>query len=442
MFTYFDALEYLGRKEKRKIKPGLERIDRIVKKLGDPQKDKKIIHIAGTKGKGSTSIFLTNLLMSHGFKVGLYTSPHLQSFRERISINKKFIESKYFGEMVEKIKEIYKNDDVFKEIGEPTMFEILTALSFKYFDDEKVDFIVLETGLGGRFDATNIISSPVVTVITKIDYDHMDILGNSLKEIAFEKAGIIKKERPLVLTKQEKEVFDVIIKRADELFSKVYIEGVDFNTKDIMQNNDKTTFTYESNKNLFKNLEIKLLGTFQVSNSSLSIKVMEILDELKLITLNEKKIRQGLINSFIAGRGEVIKKYDRTYILDGAHNVISMKELKNFIETYFSCGKINMIFGILNDKDIEGVLKVILPCVEKVILTAPEGAKERRTEPSILLEIIKKNFPHKEVIITKNIKESFIESNKFFNNEYPILVTGSFYVVGEFRNYLNIFYTY
>ncbi|MGC8943698.1 MAG: bifunctional folylpolyglutamate synthase/dihydrofolate synthase [Caldisericia bacterium] len=442
MFTYFDALEYLGRKEKRKIKPGLERIDRIVKKLGDPQKDKKIIHIAGTKGKGSTSIFLTNLLMSHGFKVGLYTSPHLQSFRERISINKKFIESKYFGEMVEKIKEIYKNDDVFKEIGEPTMFEILTALSFKYFDDEKVDFIVLETGLGGRFDATNIISSPVVTVITKIDYDHMDILGNSLKEIAFEKAGIIKKERPLVLTKQEKEVFDVIIKRADELFSKVYIEGVDFNTKDIMQNNDKTTFTYESNKNLFRNLEIKLLGTFQVSNSSLSIKVMEILDELKLITLNEKKIRQGLINSFIAGRGEVIKKYDRTYILDGAHNVISMKELKNFIETYFSCGKINMIFGILNDKDIEGVLKVILPCVEKVILTAPEGAKERRTEPSILLEIIKKNFPHKEVIITKNIKESFIESNKFFNNEYPILVTGSFYVVGEFRNYLNIFYTY
>jgi len=442
MFTYFDALEYLGRREKRKIKPGLERIDRILKNLGDPQKDKKIIHIAGTKGKGSTSIFITNLLMSHGFKVGLYTSPHLQSFRERISINKKFIESKFFGEIVEKIKDIYENDDYFKEIGEPTMFEILTALSFKYFDDEKVDFIVLETGLGGRFDATNVISDPVVTVITKIDYDHMDILGNSLKEIAFEKAGIIKKEKPLVLSKQEKEVFDVIIKRADELFSKVYIESSDFNTKDIILNKDKTFFTYKSNKNLFENLELKLLGHFQVSNSSLSIKVIEILDELNLINLNEKKLRQGLINSFIAGRGEVIKKYDRTYILDGAHNTISMKELKNFIETYFSCGKINMIFGILNDKDIEGVLEVILPCVEKVILTAPEGAKERRTEPSFLLEIVKKNFPHKEVIITKNIKESFIKSNNFFNNEYPILVTGSFYVVGEFRNYLNIFYTY
>jgi len=442
MFTYFDALEFLGKRERRKIKPGLERIDRILKNLGNPHENKKIIHIAGTKGKGSTSIFITNLLISHGFKVGLYTSPHLQSFRERISINKKFIESKIFGEMVYEIKEIYEKDTYFNEIGEPTIFEILTALSFKYFNDENVDFIVLETGLGGRFDATNIISNPLVTVITKIDYDHMDILGNSLKEIAFEKAGIIKKDRPLVLSKQENEVLEVIIKRADELYSRVYIEGVDFVSENIYLNRDKTSFTYKSSSNTFKDLEIKLLGRYQVSNSSLSIKVMEILKDFNLINLNEKKIRNGLLNSFIAGRGEIVKKDGRVFILDGAHNVISISELKNFIETYFSCGKINMIFGILNDKDIEGVLKVILPCVEKVILTAPEGAKERRSEPSLLLEIVKRNFPEKKVITTKNIKESFIESKKFFNDEYPILVTGSFYVVGEFRNYLNIFYTY
>ena len=442
MFTYYEALEFLGKREKRKIKPGLERIERILQNLDNPHKDKKIIHIAGTKGKGSTSTFISNLLISHKFKVGLYTSPHLQSFRERISINKKLIESKYFGEMVYRIKEIYEKDAYFNKIGEPSMFEILTSLAFKYFDDKKVDFIILETGLGGRFDATNIISDPIVTVITKIDYDHMDILGNTLKEIAFEKAGIIKKERPLVLSKQEKEVLDVILQRANEMYSKVYVEGVDFNTQDIHIEKDRTFFTYKSKNNYFENLEIKLLGMFQVSNSSLAIKVIEILNNLNIISLDEKKIRKGLSDSFIAGRGEIVKKNGRTYILDGAHNAISMKELKNFIETYFSCGKINMIFGILNDKDIEGVLKVILPCVDKVILTAPEGVKERRTEPSTLLEIIKKNFPEKEVTITKNIKESFIESNKFFNNNYPILVTGSFYVVGEFRNYLNIFYTY
>ncbi|HRT37822.1 MAG TPA: Mur ligase family protein, partial [Caldisericia bacterium] len=233
MFTYYEALEFLGKREKRKIKPGLERIERILQNLDNPHKDKKIIHIAGTKGKGSTSTFISNLLISHKFKVGLYTSPHLQSFRERISINKKLIESKYFGEMVYRIKEIYEKDAYFNTIGEPSMFEILTSLAFKYFDDKKVDFIILETGLGGRFDATNIISDPIVTVITKIDYDHMDILGNTLKEIAFEKAGIIKKERPLVLSKQEKEVLDVILQRANEMYSKVYIEGVDFNTQDI-----------------------------------------------------------------------------------------------------------------------------------------------------------------------------------------------------------------
>lgn len=442
MFTYFDALEFLGKRERRKIKPGLERIDRILKNLDNPHENKKIIHIAGTKGKGSTSIFITNLLISHGFKVGLYTSPHLQSFRERISINKKFIESKIFGEMVYKIKEIYEKDTYFNEIGEPTIFEILTALSFKYFNDKNVDFMVLETGLGGRFDATNIISNPLITVITKIDYDHMDILGNTLREIAFEKAGIIKKDRPLVLSKQKNEVLEVIIKRAKELYSKVYIEGVDFVSDNIYLNRDKTLFTYKSRRNTFEDLEIKLLGRYQISNSSLSIKAMEILNDFNLINLNEKKIRDGLLNSFIAGRGEIVKKDERVFILDGAHNVISMIELKNFIETYFSCGKINMIFGILNDKDIEGVLKVILPCVEKVILTAPEGAKERRNEPSVILEIVNRNFPQKKVITTKNIKESFIESKKFFDNEYPILVTGSFYVVGEFRNYLNIFYTY
>lgn len=442
MFTYYDALEFLGKREKRKIKPGLERIERILKNLNNPQNNKNIIHIAGTKGKGSTSIFITNLLISHGFKVGLYTSPHLQSFRERISINKKFIESKIFGELVYKIKEIYEKDIYYNEIGEPTIFEILTSLALKYFNDEKVDFIVLETGLGGRFDATNIISNPIVTVITKIDYDHMDILGNTLKEIALEKAGIIKKDKPLVLSKQEDEVLEVIFTKAKELYSKVYLEGVDFISDDIHLNSENTFFTYKSNRNLFKNLEIKLLGRYQVSNSSLSIKVLEILNELNLLNLNEKKLREGLLNSFIAGRGEIIKKLDKTYILDGAHNIISMIELKNFIETYFNCGKINMVFGILNDKDIEGVLKVILPCIDKVILTAPEGAKERRSDPSFLLEIIRNNFPEKKVITTKNIKEAFIESFKFFDTNYPILVTGSFYVVGEFRNYLNKFYTY
>jgi dihydrofolate synthase/folylpolyglutamate synthase len=441
MLSYFDALEYLGKRERRAIKPGLERIGRLLEKLDNPHLNKKIIHIAGTKGKGSTSTFITNLLISHGFKVGLYTSPHLQCFRERISVNKKLIESKYFGEYVYKIKEIYENDPIFNEIGNPTLFEILTALAFKYFNDENVDFIVLEVGLGGRLDATNIIDSPIVSIITTIDLDHTEILGNTIKEIAYEKSGIIKNNRPVVTSKQRDEATEVILKKAKEKNSKVYIEGVDFVNYDIFLEKDKTIYSYKSDSKCFKNLELKMLGRYQVSNSSLAIKTLEILEKGNYLKINERKLRDGLLNSFIAGRGEIIEKYGRKFIIDGAHNQVSMIELRNFVKTYFDCDKINLIFGILGDKDIEGVFRILIPIVDKIILTAPEGAKERRVSPIKLNEILKNTYPNIKTFVTKNIREAFEESFKFFDDK-PILVTGSFYVAGEFRTFLNRYNIY
>lgn len=441
MFTYFEALEFLGKRERRGIKPGLERIERLLKSLGNPHLNKKIIHIAGTKGKGSTAIFMTNLLMAHGFKVGLYTSPHLQCFRERISIDKKLIESKYFGENIFNIKEIYESDPIFKEIGEPTLFEILTALAFKYFDENNVDFIVLEVGLGGRLDATNIIENPLVSIITTIDYDHTEILGNTIREIAFEKAGIIKEKSPLVVSKQRDEAMEVIINRAKELNSNVFIEGKDFTTYDINFLKDKTIYSYKSDKNIFENLELKLLGRYQVSNSSLAIKSLEIIEEKGLVKINEDKLKRGLYESFIAGRGEIIEKFGKTFIIDGSHNVVSISEIKEFIKTYFDYGKINLIFGVLGDKDIEGIFRVLIPIIDKVILTAPEGAKERRVSPLKLNDIYKRLNPNGKSLITKNLREAFEESFKFFDNK-PILVTGSFYVAGEFRTLLNKYNIY
>lgn len=435
MSIYFEALEFLGKRERRGIKPGLERIGRLLQHLDNPHLNKNIIHIAGTKGKGSTAIFMANLLISHGFRVGLYTSPHLQCFRERISINKKLIESKYFGEYVFIIKKFYEIDPKFKEIGYPTLFEILTALAFKYFHDQNVDFIVLEVGLGGRLDATNIIEKPLISIITTIDYDHMDILGNTISQIAFEKAGIIKRDRPLVVSKQREEAMEVILKRANEENAKVYIEGVNFENYNINFFENKTIFTYISDKYEFKNLELKMLGRYQVSNSSLAIKALELIESFNLIKINENNLREGLMNSFIAGRGEIIKKFGKTFIIDGSHNVVSIYELRNFIKTYFNYDKINLIFGILGDKDIEGVIRVLMPIVDKVILTAPEGAKERRISPFILREILRKINPDIKSMITKNIREAFEESFRFFDNK-PILVTGSFYIAGEFRTLL------
>ncbi len=439
MFSYVEALDFLGARKRRTIKPGLDRIKLLLNILGNPEKGKRVIHVAGTKGKGSTCVFISRLLSYHGYKVGLFLSPHLQCFRERISINGNFISAKEFGRYIWEIKNIYEKEDKFKEIGEPTLFEILTAISLHYFHKNNVDFVVLETGLGGRLDATNVVANPLTSVITPIGFDHMDILGDTIEKISFEKAGIIKRRRPVILSEQEERALKVIIDKGRECNSKIYMAGRDFSTRIIKMDRGGTIFTYKSNKNFFENLKIKLLGEYQVMNSSLAIKTLEVLEDLGLIEIKESKIRKALEDAFIPGRGEIINEGGRVYILDGAHNEISMREVRKFLQQYFSCGKINLIFGILKDKNIERVLEMILPCAEKVIFTAPSGVRERRTPPDYLLSLAKKMFPFKEMGVSKNVAQAFKMANEFFSFK-PVVVTGSFYIVGEARSILKRYY--
>ena len=439
MFSYVEALDFLGARKRRTIKPGLDRIKLLLNILGNPEKGKRVIHVAGTKGKGSTCVFISRLLSYHGYKVGLFLSPHLQCFRERISINGNFISAKEFGRYIWEIKNIYEKEDKFKEIGEPTLFELLTAISLHYFHKNNVDFVVLETGLGGRLDATNVVANPLTSVITPIGLDHMDILGDTIEKISFEKAGIIKRRRPVILSEQEERALKVIIDKGRECNSKIYMAGRDFSTRIIKMDRGGTIFTYKSNKNFFENLKIKLLGEYQVMNSSLAIKTLEVLEDLGLIEIKESKIRKALEDAFIPGRGEIINEGGRVYILDGAHNEISMREVRKFLQQYFSCGKINLIFGILKDKNIERVLEMIVPCAEKVIFTAPSGVRERRTPPDYLLSLAKKMFPFKEMGVSKNVAQAFKMANEFFSLE-PVVVTGSFYIVGEARSILKRYY--
>ena len=439
MFSYVEALDFLGARKRRTIKPGLDRIKLLLNILGNPEKGKRVIHVAGTKGKGSTCVFISRLLSYHGYKVGLFLSPHLQCFRERISINGNFISAKEFGRYIWEIKNIYEKEDKFKEIGEPTLFELLTAISLHYFHKNNVDFVVLETGLGGRLDATNVVANPLTSVITPIGLDHMDILGDTIEKISFEKAGIIKRRRPVILSEQEERALKVIIDKGRECNSKIYMAGRDFSTRIVKMDRGGTIFTYKSNKNFFENLKIKLLGEYQVMNSSLAIKTLEVLEDFGLIEIKESKIRKALEDAFIPGRGEIINEGGRVYILDGAHNEISMREVRKFLQQYFSCGKINLIFGILKDKNIERVLEMIVPCAEKVIFTAPSGVRERRTPPDYLLSLAKKMFPFKEMGVSKNVAQAFKMANEFFSLE-PVVVTGSFYIVGEARSILKRYY--
>lgn len=439
MFSYVEALDFLGSRKRKVIKPGLERIKLLLKILDNPQKGKKIIHVAGTKGKGSTCVFISNILSHHGYRVGLFLSPHLQCFRERISINGKFIPAKEFGKYIWEIKNIYEREEKFKEIGEPTLFEILTAISFYYFHKNDVDFIVLETGLGGRLDATNVVLNPLVSVITPIGFDHMNILGDTIERVSFEKAGIIKKRRPVVLSKQREEALKVILNKSIECESQIYLEGRDFSTQIVDMSRKGTVFTYKSKKRNLEGLSIKMLGEYQVENASLGIKVSEIIEDLDLVNLKENRIKSSLKDAFIPGRGEIIEEDGRTYVLDGAHNEISMREVRKFLQQYFSCGKINLIFGILKDKSIERVLKMILPCSERIIFTAPSGVRERRTPPEVLLSLGKALFPSKEMRVSKNVIEALKLSKEFFLDG-PVVITGSFYIVGEARTVLKRYY--
>ncbi|MFS8541734.1 MAG: bifunctional folylpolyglutamate synthase/dihydrofolate synthase, partial [Tissierellales bacterium] len=262
--NYEEALSYINDQEKFGSNLRLDTIRKLLELLGNPHKDLKCIHIAGTNGKGSTSSYIATMLKEAGYKVGLFTSPYLERFNERIAINGEDIPNGRLAEITEKVKDKIEIM-IQKEYEHPTTFEIVTAIGFVYFKEEKVDYVVLEVGLGGRLDATNVIDECLLSIITTIDYDHMDVLGNTLGEIAYEKAGIIK-ERGLVLSyPQKEEAIEVIEKVCEERKAELTICPME-NVKIIELNEYGGIFDYHYNNTAFKNLEISLIGEHQVYN--------------------------------------------------------------------------------------------------------------------------------------------------------------------------------
>ncbi|MDI3309817.1 MAG: Mur ligase family protein [Thermoanaerobacterium sp.] len=267
--NYSDAIEYIHNTNKFGIKLGLENIRCLLERMGNPQKNLKFIHVAGTNGKGSTCAFINSILIDAGFKVGLYTSPYLEEFEERMRINNKNIPKNKLADYVEYIKDVVDKmlDDGYHH---PTEFELITAIAFKYFYDENVDFVVLEVGLGGRFDATNVIDNSLVSVISTIDYDHMDKLGDTLAKIAYEKAGIIKENGTVVSFYQKDEALQVIERVAslkDASLSVLNISDIEI----VESNSDYQIFNYKN----YKNLKIRIIGKHQIYNASLALMAVE-----------------------------------------------------------------------------------------------------------------------------------------------------------------------
>ena len=389
---YKEVLKKLYDLEKFGLDLKLDRVIELLEKLGNPQKDLKVIHVTGTNGKGSTSAMISSILVSAGYKVGMYTSPHLVRFRERFMINSREISK-------EDVISLY--DRVDKVRTDQTFFEVITAMAFLYFSEQKVDYLTLEVGLGGRLDATNVVDS-LVSVITNISLEHTKHLGETIEKIAFEKAGIIK-ENGIVVTGCEGKALEVIKKVCEERRSKLIVVG------------EKVEH------------EVGLLGEFQKYNAAVAVKAVGVLKE-KGVKVSEKDIVSGLASVKWRGRMEFVGK---NVLVDCAHNPSGMKVFKEeVLRLKDKFDRLILVIGVLKDKGYKDMLKTITPLADDVVLTKVK--MDRAAEPSVL-----KRYVNKGAVIKDEVKEAVRYAKSIASTKDLILICGSIYVVGRALNVLD-----
>lgn len=426
---YEEAMKYISSIGKFGSNYGLKRTFRLLELLGNPDKKLKLIHVAGTNGKGSTTAMITKVLRGMGYKVGMYTSPYIEEFEERIQINGENIPKEKLVSLLVEVKEAVEK--VIKEgYDHPTQFEILTALMFLYFYREKVDYGVVEVGLGGALDSTNVLT-PIVSVITSISYDHMNILGDTIEEIAEQKAGIIKEGIPVVVYPEEKNVQDVIVKKAEEMNSRIRlvqknsVKLLNINRDDIYQEVQVSTM-----KNDYK-VKLPLLGAHQMLNLAVVLNTIEVIFEGQNEKLNVKLVEKSLEDVEWKGRLEVLNKKP-LIVIDGAHNIDGIKSLTYNVNKYFKYKNMILLLGILADKQVDEMIKEIVPFAEKVYALTPHSDRAQLSQ-ELKNKIVKYN---KNVIAIESYEEAVSKAISEADEDDLILISGSLYMIGDMRKIL------
>ena len=425
---YNQALEYIYSAYKFGSKLGLENITNLLNRLGNPQNKYKYIHIAGTNGKGSVTSMISHILHEAGYKIGMFTSPYLENFTERIQINLKEMPNEDLGNVTQIVKE--KVEEMVAEgRNHPTVFEIITAIGLLYFAQQQIDIAVVEVGLGGRFDATNVVDKPLLSVITAIDFDHMDVLGSTLGQIAFEKAGIIKHGRPVVVYPQLSEASSVLRKVSKDRDAFLYeVSQEQILVKESSLEGNFFDFRYKDRE--YKDLKLNLIGEHQLLNAATALSAIEVIRDMG-VEVPESAIYQGLAKTKWPGRLEKVSKKP-LIIIDGAHNAAGANVLANTISKYFKKDEVTLIMGILKDKEVDAVVSKICPLAHRIIITKPDSP--RAMEPSQLSTKVLK-YCHK-VIVEPNIPDAIDKAIDMAGHEGVIIICGSLYLAGSARSYI------
>jgi len=437
--NYSQAEEYLNSFVNYEHIPGisyaqpgysLRHVEELLNRIGNPQLTAKTIHIAGTKGKGSVASMIAQVLSSSGYKTGLYISPHFHTLRERISVDGSLISEAEFAAAMAEVKpfiESMKQDTSFRQ---PTYFEVLTVLAFAYFKKKRVDFQVLEVGLGGRLDATNV-AKPVVCIITPISLDHTQILGDSLEEIAREKAGIIKPGCWVVISPQPEEAASVITEICRDKKAKVVQVGKDITWYKTSGDLHYQSVVIEGRTSKYQ-VNIPLLGDFQLENAANAVAALEILAS-EGFAISIVDIVQGLAQVKWPGRFQIVQQHP-TVLVDSAHNVASIKRLVNNIKAYFAHKRIFLVFGTSCDKDISGIINELVALSPQVIVT--QTSHSRAAPPPTLVDEFTKQGIEPE--IKETVTQALSRALSLAEKIDIICVTGSLFVVAEALDYFSV----
>lgn len=405
---------------------GLDRMEELLRRLGNPQDDLKVIHVAGTNGKGSVSKYLEEGLSACGYKMGLYTSPYIETFNERIRYDGADISDEdleYYGQKVVSAAEAMVADG----LDSPTEFEVVTAIAFLYFADRQADITILEVGLGGIGDSTNVVKSPLASVITSISYDHMAQLGSSLAEIAVNKAGIIKTGCPVIANVPQRDAAKIIARKAYAMGSRLYdISGIRAAVS------DETPFSQKMSMELYEksysDVEISMVGRHQAENLKTALATLEILRKSGAVKLDREALYEGLKRARQPGRFEVISE-DPLVIIDGAHNEAGAQALQETMAQHFAGKKILLVAGILADKEIDSIVKFLTKITDHIIVTEPDNprklAAEKLAGHVADFGVVAEAVPDVEAAVHR--------AKELADGYDVILFAGSLYLIGDVR---------